>query len=175
MIKDLTQEDIKVLVERNKNNSWDSLNAIQKAIGIAYVENYNIKDVASSLGLSRENVKKNLRDPLVAAYVADLQEKQLTSGIIKKDFINQHYLTLLDYAMGREEYLAAMPNGEVANTRRVSMPDAINILREMGRSIGYTADENVGKKAPVSVTINLSGVFPDQGVTIDGELLGQEG
>lgn len=174
MINELTKEDINVLVERNKSNSWESLSAIQKAIAIRYVENYNPKDVAEFLGISRDMVKRNLRDPLVSAYIAELQEKQLTSGIIKKDFINQHYLTLLDYAMGREEYLASMPNGTVEMTRKVSMPDAINILREMGKSIGYTADETIGKKAPVSVTINLSGVFPEQGVTIDGELLGQE-
>lgn len=167
-----TKEDLANLISQNKANNWESLSNVQRAVAIKYVENYDIKEVSDFLGLSRDSIRKHLRNPLVASYVQHLQEMQHTTGIVKKDFINQHYFTLLDYAMGREEYRTALPNGEIALVRKVSMPDAISILREMGRSIGYTAEDSNQKKAPVSVTINLSGIFPDNGVTIDGSVVG---
>lgn len=150
-------EDVRAVIESHRKDNWIHLDEIERAVANSYVmESYDVRRVAASLGLALQTVKRHLANPVVKAYVAKIQDDTFRTDIVRKDFINAHYMELLEMAMGRSEYPVLLPSGETVTVRAVRIQDATSILREMSKSIDYAVPTNVnGAKTPVSININL--------------------
>lgn len=163
-----TEEDLHALVKRNIQTDFADLPAQKKAFAHEYIIHYDHLSAAEAVGRPRSSGISLLRDPLLSAYIAHLQNVKLTSSIITKDFINTQYLQLLDQATGKEDIAIVLANGETMMARKTLMGEAVNIIKEMSKSTEYAKDTSQ-KTAPVSITIN-TGSFHDE-VVVEGEII----
>jgi len=169
----LEEDSINALVERNKTTNWADLSAVDRAFVHEYMNGYNHREAAAITGRAKNRGISLLRDPLIASYIAHLQNQSHFSSIITKDFINMHYMKLLGYAMGEEEMPIVLATGEQTYGKKVMVGEAKNILSEMAKSTEYEKDTGA-KTAPVSISINLGNLFgPDTPVISDTIIEGE--
>lgn len=163
-----SQEEMNVLIKRNKENNWPDLDIQNRAFAIEYIQDYNHRRAATEVGIPAEKGIRVLRDPLVIGYIATLQEALQTSMIITKDFINVQYMSLLEMATGERES-AVIVEGIQMNAKVTNIPGAVAIVKEMSKAIEY-AKETGEKKAPVTVNIDFGALQgPPPNITIEGE------
>lgn len=163
-------EEMAVLIQRNKQNGWEDLPAQKRAFAMKYIIDYKHRGAAVEVGYSADHGIQLLRDPIVAAYIATLQEIQHTSDIITKDFINANYLQLLEMAMGEVDINMVLPNGDEISAKKTSVSDATNILKELSKSTEYERDTGM-KTAPVNIQIDFGAIMNGAPpVVIEGEI-----
>ncbi|RKZ82591.1 MAG: hypothetical protein DRQ39_10555 [Gammaproteobacteria bacterium] len=171
-----TAEDLSLFVSDQKENGWEALTDQKKAFCHAYTMEYNHRESAVEVGFAANSGIRLLRDPLVAAYLAHLQDLQLTSNIITKEYINTNYMKLLEIATGQVEMPIMLATGEQVYGKKVMVGEATNILKEMSKSIEYAKDTGT-KSAAVSVSINFGSLLGDSGppVVIDQNVIDTDG
>jgi len=165
-------EEMDILLDRMKADGWATMNPVHRAFAHSYLDSYDHRGAAKEVGHAAAHGIKLLRDPIVAAYIAEMQNQSRLSTIISKDFINMNYLKLLDYAMGREEMPIVLASGDQITAKKVMVGEAKNILAEMAKSTEYEKDTGT-KTAAVSISINMGSLLGDDaaGVVIDGDIV----
>lgn len=167
-------DELPLYIERQRESNWPDLPTKERAFAHEYIIEYRHRDAAKQSGFSPDNGARLLRKPLVAAYIAYLQEMQLTSNIITKDFINAQYLRLYDMATGLEEQQLVTADGDEYKAKKTELGTAVNIVKEMSKSTEYEKDTG-NKTAAVQVNIDFGGLRGSDSrgtpnVTIEGEL-----
>lgn len=171
-----SREEMDTLVKRNRETGWPDLPPKKRGFAHHYVLEYNHRESAEEVGYNASNGIKMLRDPLVAAYIEYLQELQLTSNIITKEFINTNYMKLFEMATGQVDIMMILPDGSQVERKKTMVGEATNILKEMSKSIEYEKGNNT-KNAPVSISINfdnLTGSDEAPVMVIDANIIDQE-
>ncbi len=156
-----SEEEMNVLVERQRASGWADLPTKHKAFAHEYLLNYKHREAAVAVGYSANTGSSLLRDPMVASYIEHLQTMQLTNNIITRDFINRQYMHLYDMAIGDEPQHCILPDGDEYMAKKTELGTAHNILDKMSKSIEYAKDAGT-KSASVSVNIDMGSLFGDR-------------
>lgn len=150
------QLDCNELIARNRENGWPDIEPQHKGFALKYVEQYSIKDAASAVGIGVAKAKELLRQPLVMAYLNDIQDTLAQRSIINRDFINIQWLKLLPKVMGEEEIpIVDVKNGIAFSAKEFNANAAAKVLTELSKSTNFYADGS-GGTASVTVNIDLS-------------------
>lgn len=166
------------LIEANKKAGWPDLEPWQKSFCAEYIECYSHRDAAKLAGKSPAQGVRILRDPLVSAYIAFLQEKITTRKIITREFIESEMLELNDIAMGRVETKLVDKDGIAYSAEVHNLPVARAVQTEMAKATKFYEDGS-SQGGTVEIQLNLGGlgIKPDvaknasvRGVVIEGEL-----
>jgi len=168
-----SKEELDIFIERNVISDWPDLDLKKKAFAIEYAFSYNHREAAKEVGFSAGQGIKLIRDPLVVSYIEHLQKQKITSNIITKDYINTQYIKLLEIAMGEVEVPMVDGQGNEFTGKKTLVGEAINIVKEMAKSIEYAKDTGA-KTAPVDISINFHDMFGGTKtlpVTIDGDVI----
>ncbi len=170
----LTQdkESINALIERNRREDWPDLTPEKRAFALVYVVSYNHRDAASSAGLSPDSGIRLIRDPLVSAYIREIQDKDLVSNLITEDFVRTHMVNLLPKLLGQEEVPLVDKDGSQISVKKFHPTDAVNLLKELAKSTKFYEEGSGQGGNQVNVNIDLSRLLgqdyaPDTGVTIE--------
>ena len=147
--------DLEHLIARNRESGWVDLSEREKAFAVEYTTNgFKHKAAAESVGLS--DGLRQLRKPLVGAFIAFLQESSLNAKMITQSFVEQKYLELLPKLMGEEEIpMVDLKTGETFHAKKLHSAEVVSVLRDLGKSSGYIAPEIGPGGSPVQVNINM--------------------
>lgn len=156
-------------VESLRKGNWEKLDAKRKAFVYKYIESYDHCAAAKAAGFSRSQGLGLLRDPLVAAFLNDVQETMGERSIITRDFINVQWMKVLPKLMGEEEVMLGVDkDGTQLEGYKFHAGEATRALTELSKSTNFYAGGT--GNANVSININLEALGIDEGVTIEGEV-----
>lgn len=152
-------KDLQELIEYNRANNWPDLCAQRQLFCMRYMDSYNIGEAAGLARISRSTANMYLREPMVLAFVNDLQSHLDGRSVISKDFVSLQWLKILPKLMGEEE-VAIVHMGQELSAKKFHASEAVNLIKELGKNTGYydTAKSDEGNPAP---SLNISfGVSP---------------
>jgi predicted DNA-binding protein YlxM (UPF0122 family) len=158
------------LVETNRQNGWPDLTDQVRAIAMEYVASgYSMASVMKELDISRETVSRTLKQPLVKAYVAELQKDDYTSAMISRSFVQSSLLAMLPKLAGEEDVPMVDSNGDQIYRKKFFPGEMKGVLETLGKSTDFQQDQ--GGTGGVNVQINFGDVLSGEGkvpnVTID--------
>lgn len=156
-------------VESLRKDNWARLDAKRKAFAYKYIETYDHCEAAKAAGFSRSAGLGLLRDPLIVAFIDDLQQVMGERSIITRDFINVQWMKVLPKLMGEEEVMLGVDkDGMQQEGYKFHASEAVRAVTELSKSTNFYAGGS--GNANVSVNINLAALgIEEQGVTIDAE------
>lgn len=174
IISSMDSESIQSLIERNRKTNWPDLEPYQKAFAYSFVTHYNHHRAAKEAGLAASSGIGVLRHPLVAAFIAHLQEKQATNLFITKDYITTQYVNMIPMLMGEEEVPVILANGDTVYGKQFRPSELRGVLQELSKTVeGFDKNKNVGgSSGGMQVNINLSSLVG--GTTIEGEIVSDD-
>lgn len=143
------------LIERNKANGWEDLEPKRKAFGMRYVTDYNHRKAAEEAGFSPNSGLALTREPLLSAYIAELQESNFVTNIITEDFVRAQWLNMIPKLMGEEEVMLGVDNdGDQLSGMKFHPSEMGNVLKEMAKTTKIYEDGS-GQSGNVNVQINV--------------------
>lgn len=172
----LSPKDFNALVLKNQTDNWPDLVAKQKMFAVRYLETYSATKAATEAGeASATWGRKQLRNPLVMAYIGSLQEMYNQRSFINKDFINVQMMMHLEVVKGEVEAPFCLADGSQAEGKRYDAPQVSKVLTELAKSTKFYEDGS-SEKAAVTININLEALGIEEkgvGAIIEGELAGR--
>jgi hypothetical protein len=186
----LKNDDVQALVERNRKNGWEDLEAFQRAFAYSFLTHYNHRRAAKEAGRSPDSGLAILRHPLVDAFIQDQQQQLAQNSFITKDYITTQYLNMIPLLTGEEDVPTILANGETVYGKQFRPAELRGVLQELSKTVdGYNKEKaSGGGKGGVQVNIDLSSLVGNTsnydnnnimadgkiGITIDGSLEGDE-
>lgn len=166
------------LIEREKELGFPKLDPQERAFAIEYINNgYDHCSAADKVGRSRNAGRKLLANPLVAAFIKNLQDSIWQESIITHHFIEMKYMELLDMAMGETEIRVITKDG-VFEERITDISNAVKIVDKMSVMNGHSEIPDKKGSGGVTVRIDMNAWLGSQppeeervGITIDMEAL----
>lgn len=142
------------LIERNRENGYQDLEEQRRAFCIEYTTNgYKHRDAAVSVGFSANIGICLKREPLVAAFIVDLQEKYLAESLVTKQSLDVYLDQLEDIAMGRVDIPIVTGAGEEIDVKKFHADLAMKVYAERAKLHGIVQDDT--KTAAVYVSIDM--------------------
>jgi len=145
-------------VARNRADNFPDLDDVRQAFCITYVQNgYKHREAAATVGLSPDRGISLKREPLCAAFIADLQKKYLAESLVTKEMLDMRLDVLEEIAMGEVEVPFVSGLGATFNAKKFYPDLALKIYQERAKLHDFADEEN--KVAPVNVTINVGAML----------------
>lgn len=157
-------------LDYNKSNNWPDLTAQQRVFGQEYSLIGSLKDAMEVAKVGRSKALHWLRDPILDAYVADLQAGYAKAKLITREFVELALLEQYEKANGEVDVPNVTKDGDIIMAPRWNGSVAVQVLREMKPLAGMHKETGVDGHG-VSVHINLND-FTGRGVTVEGEVVG---
>jgi hypothetical protein len=147
-------KDLQELIEFNRTNGWPDLCPQRQLFCMRYMDSYNLQEAAKSAIVNPATASMYLREPMVLAFINDLQCHLDGRSIITKDFINLQWLKMLPKLMG-EEAIPMVEKGQEVSVKKFHAAEAVNLIKELGKSIGFydAAPSDADANAP---SLNIS-------------------
>jgi len=164
-------------VAANRENDFQDLDPLRQAFCITYVQNgYKHRDAAVAVGLDPGTGTRLKREPLCAAFIADLQRKYLAESSVTKEMLDIRLDVLEEMAMGEVDVNMVNSLGAQMSVKKFHPELALKIYQERAKLHDFADEEN--KVSPVNVTINVGAMlgqpndpshFDDKGMFIEHE------
>lgn len=140
------KDSLQALIERNADSGWPDLEPVEKAFAYNYIIHYDHRKAANDVGLNPGSGLNIRRKPLVSAFISFLQDKEITSSLVTKDFVDTQHLRLFEIATGQVAVPHITARG-LQFTAPKFYPDlAIRVLNEMARLNDLLPDQKVSVK-----------------------------
>lgn len=159
------------VVEHNRLNGWPDVPAQAKVFAHEYSVAGNLYDACRAVGIGYPKGSRLLRDPLVTAFVADLQKDLSKDTLFRREFIELTMLETLEQVNGDVDVPTVTRDGEQAFGRMFNANAKIALIKEMKTIIGMDKPQGVGGNGvTVNIDFNSFGYEKslDTRVTIDG-------
>lgn len=144
-------------IQDNIDNGFEDLTEEQKLFAMAYVETYVIKSSAEQAKVSATTAGKWLRDPLMLAFINELQSHLNNRSVISKDFVNLQWLKLMPKLLGEEEVPMVDKDGCEFSAKKFHSTESVSLLKELSKATDfYEADDegnNIKRKQIVEFVI----------------------
>jgi hypothetical protein len=121
-----------------KEKDFPDLKPQERAFSEDYcINGYNHREAAETAGLDPDRGIRLLRDPLIRAFIAFVQDKRFDASIVTKDFIDAKLDELYDMSVGHVEVAHVdAKTGRVFAARKFYGTLALDILREKSKMNG---------------------------------------
>lgn len=166
-------DNCKELIAHNRENSWPDLDPKRKAFAYYYIEDYSHRKAAEKAGFHPNTGASLLREPLLMAFINEMQSTLAERSIVNRDFVNVQWMKLLPKVMGDEEVAMVTKDGDPYMAQKFHAAEATRVLTELSKSTNFYADGS-GQSAAVTVNVNLSAmgvsekeVPQNSGVTVE--------
>ncbi len=156
-------------IERNRENGFEDLEDQKKAFCIKYVTNgYNHREAAEDVGINPNRGIQLKNEPLISAYIHDLQQQFLAESIVTKQVMDSKLDVLEDIAMGRVEIPLVTGAGDKIEAKKFHPDLAMKVYAEKVRL--HKVVEDAKGSGHVNVVINMAGMIGDNPPPIDVEV-----
>lgn len=151
----ISKEDMIALIERNKSNGWEDLDAKRKAFALRYVTDYNHRRAAEESGFSPNSGLGLTREPLLSAFISELQQSNHITNVITEDFIRAQWMNMIPLLMGDVEMpMGVDKDGDQIYGQKFYPAELNNVLKEMAKTTKVYEDGS-GDGGNVNVQINM--------------------
>ena len=149
-----TPEQILEYIKVQKHRGWPDLDPKHREFANEYLINgFKHREAAKEVGVS--DPTRAMRNPLVRAYIANLQELNGNIRLLNQQFVEQRYMELIPKLMGEEEVpIFDVKEGISVNAKKFHSAETVAVLRDLGKASGYQADEEKASQV-VNVQINI--------------------
>lgn len=144
------------VLEYNRSNDWVDVPAKAKVFAHEFSVVGNLTSACRAVGIGRERGARLLKDPLVSAYVAYLQETLVLDTLITRSFVELGLLDVYEKCMGEVDVPNVTKDGDVVMAPRFNAAGAMSALKEMKPLAGMNKEEGVDGHG-VTVKIDLHG------------------
>lgn len=128
------------LVEQNRENGWQDLPTVHRAFALRYVEDYDHRAAAQEVGIPQDQALRVLRNPLVTAFVNDLQGEMQMQSVINADFVRMQWLKVMPKLMGEEPVPMVAGDGTPIVAPVFQSGAVVRMLTELGKSTKFYAN-----------------------------------
>jgi hypothetical protein len=160
--------DLQELIEFNRANEWPDLDAQRQLFCMAYMEAYSLSGACSAAKIEPGTGRTWLREPLVLAFIGDLQAHLDSRTVISKDFVHLQWLKVLPKLMGEESVPMIDRAGREYDARRFHAAESVALIKELGKIAGVYDNHNTGDEAdapPLNISFNVADAVSDVKVT----------
>jgi len=133
----MKKDDLIAQIDRNKLSNWEDIDPQRKAFALNYVIVYDHRSSAKLAGFSPDSGLRLLREPLLSAYIAYLQEEDYITNLITEDFIRVQFLNLLPMLSGQVEVPVVDSRGTSYNVKKFFPNELVSVLKEMAKSTKF--------------------------------------
>lgn len=140
-------------IDRNRASGYPDLDAKRKTFCRLYLESYNQRDAASKAKFPPSRAALLLREPLVQAFIKDLESMYNESSFLRREMIMIEQLETLDKLQGRVK-VPLIADGMPLEAKKFFAPETVKLLADLAKQTGLV-DGGVAALVPsVSVTVN---------------------
>jgi len=152
------KSQLALIIERNKGTGWPDLTAQRKAFAMHFLMDYDHRAAAVEVKFSEAMGAKLIREPLLSAYISELQNQDLISNIVTEDFVRTQWLNLIPILSGQVEVpLGVDADGDQLNGKKFMASELNNVLKELAKSTKFY-EEGSGDGS-VNVQINVAALL----------------
>ena len=153
------KNELNAVIERNKQNGWEDLEPKRKAFAMYYLMDYDHRASAKKAKFSEDFGKSLIREPLLSAYISELQTQDLISNIVTEDFVRTQWLNMIPILSGRVDIALGVDADGTQLVGRQFNAGALNsVLKELAKSTKFY-EEGSGGSGQVNVQINMGALL----------------
>lgn len=167
------EQNTKEAIDIAKGNNFADLPLNKRAFALSYIMSYNHREAAKEAGFVPDRGISLLRDPMISAFIAHLQDEIHISNVVTADFVRHHMVSLIPKLSGEEEVPMVLPNGEEIIAKKFHSGELINLLKELAKSTKFYEDGSGQGNGGVTVNINVAALLG--GGHNEGLIIEQEG
>lgn len=154
------KQQLTAIIERNKQNGWEDLEPKRKAFAMHYLTDYDARKAAKKAKFAEATGAKLIREPLLSAYIAELQNQDLISNIVTEDFVRIQWLNLIPILSGQVEVpLGVNAEGDQLNGKQFNAGALNSVIKELAKSTKFYEEGSGGSQ--VNVQINVAALLGD--------------
>lgn len=118
------------LIESARANGYLALDPIHRNVAIEFVvSGQSIAALALSMGLTKNDVRKIINDPLTRAFIADLQAEVAQHKIINAAWVETQVLAVWPKLTGEEEVDIVGKDGSQIKAKKFHSAEVTSILK----------------------------------------------
>lgn len=144
-------ESLETQIDLNRISGWPDLTDRDKLFGIKYVESYSMKEACDHFELSTSRGFVLVREPLLAAFINDLQENMNVRSVICRDFVSLQFLKLMPKLLGEEIVDFVTKDGGTFQARKFHATESVALLREIAKSTDFFRTEEGNNSSDVEL------------------------
>jgi hypothetical protein len=168
VLSPITEQDI----ERNKQLGWPDLSAQKKQFARVYLETYNPKRAAEHCGLPKAHAHLLVREPLVAAFIEELESGYAARSFLTKEMVLIEQLEVLEKLQGREEVPIVDKEGGTVHAKKFHAAETVKFLADLAKQTGAsTASGGAGSGVSISINFGDLVVSKPPEVAVQGETI----
>lgn len=136
-LQEQNPEDLKNWLEQNRQNGFADLSPQHRSFCYEYLRTYNHHQAAEEVGVPKVMALRTLKNPLVQAFIAYLNQKKEHFTLIDAAFIEVQYLSLYSKLIGEEEVPLQDKNGDMFLAKKFHASESVSALRDMAKSTKF--------------------------------------
>jgi len=153
------KSQLALIIERNKAAGWPDIEPKRKAFAMYYLIDYDTRKAAKKAKFAEKTGASLIREPLLSAYIAELQSQDLISNVVTEDFVRTQWLNLIPILSGQVEVpLGVDADGDQLNGKKFHASELNNVLKELAKSTKFY-EEGSGGDGSVNVQINVGALL----------------
>lgn len=153
-------------VDLARANGYQCLTPLERAVAIEFATTGNtLKQVANTLSQPLHDVRKCFNDPVVRAFIHDLQAEIAQHKIINAAWVENQVMAIWPQLIGEEEVYLVNKSGEQISAKKFHGPEVASLLKH------FSGNADQKKAGGVQVVINLGDMGVSPTVAIDGEIV----
>lgn len=144
--------------EQARRDGYRCLSPIDRAVAIEFATTgFTLARIARELGRDEADVKRSFSNPIVRAFIADLQEEIAMHKVINASWVEQQVLSIWPQLIGEEEVPVVTAKGETFQAKKFHSSEVASLLRH------FSGNADQKKTGGVQVVINMA----DLGISQD--------
>lgn len=141
--------------EEARRDGFQCLSPLDRAVAIEFATTgHTLRQVAADIGQPLGEVKRSFGNPLVRAFIHDLQMEVAQHKIVNAAWVEQQVMSVWPQLVGEEDVAMVTAKGEAYHARKFHSAEVASILKH------FSGNADQKKAGGVQVMIN----FGDMGI-----------
>jgi hypothetical protein len=157
------RKNVAITVDDARRDGFVCLDPIERQFGMDFVViGGSLKAIADHMEMPISVIKRMFNDPIVRAFIADLQAEVLQHRLINEQWVENQVMEVWPKLMGEETVPLIDKNGGNYLARKFHSAEVVSILK----AFGGNKDQKAAGGVHISINFDAMGVSPPPNVTI---------
>ena len=151
----MTQDELRSFLADQRENGFLALGQDKRLFALNFVETGSYAMASEAAMVVKDTGRRWLRDPLVSAFIAYLNQQKEHYSLIDASFVESQYLVLLAKLLGEEEVPMVNKDGAQFSAKKFHSSEAVAALRDMAKISGHYKEDS-------TVNVHVTNLTDDQ-------------
>ena len=147
------KSQLALIIERNKTSGWPDLEPKRKAFAMHYIIDYDARNAAKKAKFAEATGARLIREPLLSAYISELQNEELISNVVTEDFVRTQWLNLIPMLSGQVEVPIVLADGTQVDVKKFHASELNSVLKELAKSTKFYEEGSGGSQVNVQINV----------------------